>query len=122
LQEAYRRDVGVHITHAWGMTETSPVATVSVPMAVHDGLEASATDAVLNSQGRPLPGVELRIMGNDGREAPWDGETFGEIQVRGNWICSAYHKGEAADEKFADGWLRTGDVATIDRDGYVRIV
>jgi fatty-acyl-CoA synthase len=122
LQQAYHREVGVRITHAWGMTETSPIGTVAVPLAAHAELPADALDALLSTQGRVLPGMELRIMKSDGTEAPCDGETFGEIQARGNWVASAYYKNEAAAEKFMDGWLRTGDVATIDRDGYVRIV
>jgi fatty-acyl-CoA synthase len=122
LQQAYHREVGVRITHAWGMTETSPVGTVCAPLAAHAGLDPEALDALLSSQGRVLPGVEIRIVKEDGSEAPWDGETFGEIQVRGNWVAAGYYKGEDATSKFSDGWLRTGDVATIDRDGYVRIV
>jgi fatty-acyl-CoA synthase len=122
LQQAYHRELGVRIVHAWGMTETSPIGTVSIPLGAHAGLPPEALDALLSSQGRVLPGIEIRIVKEDGTEAPWDGETFGEIQARGNWVASAYYKGEAASEKFVDGWLRTGDVATIDRDGYVRIV
>jgi fatty-acyl-CoA synthase len=65
--------------------------------------------------------VEIRLVGEDGREAPWDGTAVGEIQVRGNWIAAAYYDDPGSAGKFADGWLRTGDVATIDADGYIRI-
>ncbi len=122
LQQAYKADVGVGITHAWGMTETSPIGSVCVPLAVHAGLAAEPLSRVLSSQGRVAPGVDVRIVRGDGTEAPWDGESFGEIQVRGNWIAAAYYKEEGGGEKFKDGWLCTGDVATIDADGYIRIV
>jgi fatty-acyl-CoA synthase len=68
-----------------------------------------------------VPGVEIRLMGDDGREVPWDGQAVGEIQVRGNWVAAAYYNDDTSAARFADGWLRTGDVATIDADGYVRI-
>jgi len=121
VQRAYHRTFGVRITHAWGMTETSPIGSISVPLAAHASLAPEALDHLLASQGRVPPGVEIRIVREDGSEAPWDGETFGEIEVRGNWIASSYYK-DPAPEKFPDGWLRTGDVATIDADGYIRIV
>jgi fatty-acyl-CoA synthase len=122
LQQAYKADVGVDITHAWGMTETSPIGSVCAPLACHAGLGAEPLGRVLASQGRVQPGVEIRIVRHDGSEAPWDGESFGEIQVRGNWIAAAYYKEEGGSEKFKDGWLLTGDVATIDADGFIRIV
>jgi fatty-acyl-CoA synthase len=121
LQQAYKADVGVAITHAWGMTETSPIGSVCVPLSCHAGLEAEPLGRVLASQGRVLPGTEIRLVRHDGSEAPWDGESFGEIQVRGNWIAAGYYK-DPGSERFKDGWLCTGDVATIDADGYVRIV
>ena len=68
-----------------------------------------------------MPGVDLRLADDSGKELPWDGESVGEIQVRGNWIAAAYYDDPTASEKFIDGWLRTGDVATVDRDGYIRI-
>ena len=121
LQRAYHRTFGIRVTQAWGMTETSPIGSVCVPLAAHAALEPEALDHVLASQGRVPPGVEIRIVREDGSQAPWDGETFGEIQVRGNWVAASYYK-DPAPEKFSDGWLRTGDVATIDAEGYLRIV
>jgi len=121
LQKAYHRDIGVRIIHAWGMTETNPLASLSHPMSKHSSLDDKALDQVLTSQGRVLPGVDIRIAGDDGQELPWDGETVGEIQVRGNWIAADYYNDPSGREKFMDGWLRTGDVATIDADGYIRI-
>jgi fatty-acyl-CoA synthase len=121
LQKAYRDEVGVDITQAWGMTETSPIGSVCTSLAAHGSGTSEQLAHVLNSQGRVAPGVEIRIVKDDGSEAPWDGETFGEIQVRGNWIAAAYYKDDSK-ERFKDGWLRTGDVATLDADGYIRIV
>jgi acyl-CoA synthetase (AMP-forming)/AMP-acid ligase II len=122
LQQAYAREVGVPLVHAWGMTEISPLGSVCHPLAAHAELPAGEREAVLTSQGRTIPGVEMRLVGEDGREVPWDGKTSGEIQVRGNWVASSYYKNEGSSDRFADGWLRTGDVATIDADGYIRIV
>jgi fatty-acyl-CoA synthase len=122
LQKAYHRDLGVRIVHAWGMTETSPLASICRPMAIHEGLEEVELDAILATQGRILPGVELRIAGEDGKALPWDGESVGEIQVRGNWIAASYYNDDTSAAKFAGDWLRTGDVATVDADGYIRIV
>jgi fatty-acyl-CoA synthase len=122
LQKVYYRDLGVRIVHAWGMTETSPLASICRPMAIHEGLGEAELDALLATQGRILPGVELRIAGEDGKALPWDGESVGEIQVRGNWIAASYYHDDTSAAKFADDWLRTGDVATVDADGYIRIV
>jgi len=122
LQKRYQDDVGVRIVHAWGMTETSPLASICRPLAVHQDLSASDLDQVLTSQGRILPGVELRLADDEGKELPWDGSTVGEIQVRGNWIADSYYNDDSSSEKFVAGWLRTGDVATVDSDGYIRIV
>jgi fatty-acyl-CoA synthase len=122
LQQAYHRDLGVRIVHAWGMTETSPLASICRPLAAHDGLGEVELDAILATQGRILPGVELRIAGDDGKALPWDGESVGEIQVRGSWIASAYYHDDTSAARFLDGWLRTGDVATVDADGYIHIV
>jgi fatty-acyl-CoA synthase len=121
LQQAYRAEIGVAITHAWGMTETSPIGSVCTSMAAHASGTPEQLAQVLNSQGRVAPGVEIRIVKEDGSEAPWDGESFGEIQVRGPWIVAAYYKDDS-HEQFKDGWLCTGDVATIDALGYIRIV
>jgi fatty-acyl-CoA synthase len=104
------------------MTETSPLASICRPMAAHQGLPEEELDQVLTSQGRILPGVEMRLADDAGKALPWDGEAVGEIQVRGNWIASDYYNDDSSSEKFVDGWLRTGDVATVDSDGYIRIV
>ncbi len=118
LIRAFDERHGVRIVQAWGMTETSPLASVCHPHAALEGDELFAARA---RQGRPLPLVEARIVGDDGEEAPWDGETTGELEVRGPWIASEYYEDPAGAEKFHDGWLRTGDIASLDADGSIRI-
>ena len=110
---------GIRLVHAWGMTETSPLATWCQPRSWHDGELLS----VRVTQGPPVPGVELRICDLDsGAELPWDGVAFGEIQVRGPWVCAGYHNGADPTRMTPDGWFRTGDVASVSPDGYVTIV
>ncbi|MDQ2786828.1 MAG: long-chain fatty acid--CoA ligase [Chloroflexota bacterium] len=111
---------GLRMVHAWGMTETSPLGTVSIPRSWQP--EAESLDIRLK-QGPPIPGVELRIADlATGAELPWDGVAFGEVQVRGPWIARGYHHNADPGKLTADGWFRTGDVATIDEDGFVAIV
>jgi fatty-acyl-CoA synthase len=111
LMRAFDERHGVQIVQAWGMTETSPLASV-----------AHGEDwATRSRQGRPLPLVETRLVGDDGAELPWDGETTGELEVRGPWIARAYYESDDGDEKFDDGWLRTGDIASIDEHGSIKI-
>jgi fatty-acyl-CoA synthase len=109
---------GVEIFHAWGMTETSPVATFSRPP---DGPHDDGYWDARAKQGRPLPWVELRLVGDDGAEVARDGEATGEIEVRGPWIAARYFNDESGEEKFDAGWLRTGDIASLDADGFVQI-
>ncbi len=123
LSEAYRTEVGLPILQAWGMTETSPLATVCRVRS-----DLSGDDDVLAEirakQGLPAPLVELRIADPEsGHELPWNDKASGEVQVRGPWIARKYYNDERGAGSFtADGWLRTGDVGTIDPDGYVRLV
>ncbi len=108
----------VRIFQAWGMTETSPVATYSRPR------EGEHDDAYWDDrakQGRALPWVELRLMGDDGKEVPWDGSSTGEIEVRGPWVAARYFDDDSDGEKFRAGWLRTGDIAAVDERGVVQI-
>ncbi len=117
LMKDFEERHGVRIFQAWGMTETSPVATYSRPR------EREHDDAYWDeraTQGRPLPWVELRLAGDDG-EVAWDGVSTGEIEVRGPWVASRYFADSSEDEKFATGWLRTGDIASVDERGNVHI-
>ena len=122
LIEGCERDLGVNVVHAWGMTEMSPLGTVSKLRRQHEALPASEQWDVKARQGMPLAGVELRIVGDDGAEMPWDGETMGELQARGPWVIRGYYRREPTSEHFtADGWFRTGDVGTMTPDGYLTI-
>jgi fatty-acyl-CoA synthase len=112
---------GIPILHAWGMTETSPVATVARPSSAHRAPEEQL--AARLTQGFVQPGVELRVMDlATNVELPWDGQSFGEVQVRGPWVASGYHHDADPDKTTPDGWLRTGDVAYVSPDGYVTLV
>jgi fatty-acyl-CoA synthase len=118
LMKDFKERHGVDIFHAWGMTETSPVATFSRPLG------GTCDDAYWDArakQGRPLPWVELRLMNDDGAEVAWDGDATGEIEVRGPWIAARYFNDGSEDDKFDSGWLRTGDIAAMEQDGCVQI-
>ena len=125
LIEAYEKELGVEVRHAWGMTEMSPTGTLSTLRRAHQNLSDTEKWQVKALQGRPVPGVEIRLVEekHSSDELPWDGETVGELQVRSPWTASRYYKTEPMPEHFtADGWLRTGDIATINPEGYVQIV
>src|SRR3954470_7030799 len=118
LMQAWEQKHGLRIIQAWGMTETSPLGSVARPPA---GLEGDEHWDYRNKAGRINPLVEARIVGDDGAALPWDGEATGELQVRGPWIARAYYNDPSGDDKFDDGWLRTGDIAAIDSHGFIRI-
>ncbi|WP_394620449.1 long-chain fatty acid--CoA ligase [Lentzea sp. JNUCC 0626] len=123
LSETYRATIGVPITHSWGMTEISPVGTIGGTRTQHDALPDGDQVAVRAAQGQPLPLVNLRIADVEtGVELPRDGKAIGELQVAGPWVAGGYFLVDAADRFTEDGWLRTGDLATIDAHGYVRLV
>jgi fatty-acyl-CoA synthase len=113
---------GIELIHAWGMTETSPLASLTrVPAALADKPEEARL--ITYKQGRIVPTVECRIVDVEaGKELPWDGKQFGELQVRGPYITGDYYHDPDAAEKFQDGWLRTGDVANIDANGFIQLV
>ena len=117
LIEAYQQRLGVRVVQGWGLTETSPVASLSFPpkhVPAGRAMDYRAT------AGRPLGGVEARVVDDEGKVLPRDGHATGEIEVRGPWVAAAYYK-DPAPEKFRDGWLRTGDVGRIDAGGYITI-
>jgi fatty-acyl-CoA synthase len=124
LSEAFREKLGIPMLHAWGMTETSPIATMSTPRSQHDAMTEAERADVRARQGQAVPLVELRLVDPEsGDELPWDDQHTGEIQAAGPWIAKEYYRGEGGGAQFTeDGWLRTGDVAAADRYGFVRLV
>jgi len=112
--------LGVQVVHAWGMTEMSPLGTACTPLARHAGLPQEAQRALLRKQGHAICGVDMKIVDDDGAELAWDGATYGHLLVKGPWVVSGYFRGEGGDV-LQDGWFPTGDVATIDADGYLAI-
>ena len=124
LSQAYLHEIGLPILQAWGMTETSPVATVAnIRSDLADETEEAQAE-LRATQGMPVPLVELRIVDPEsGDIRPWDGKASGEVQVRGPWIARKYYEDARGDAQFtSDGWLRTGDVGIVNPDGYVRLV
>ncbi|MCX6048838.1 MAG: long-chain fatty acid--CoA ligase [Chloroflexi bacterium] len=122
LIEGYEKDLGVNVIHAWGMTEMSPLGTVSILSSEQRALPDAEKWDIKAKQGYPIANVEMRIVNEVGEALPWDGTTMGELQVRGPWVIKSYFKVEPnADSFTADGWFRTGDVATISTDGYMTI-
>ncbi|WP_330630895.1 long-chain fatty acid--CoA ligase [Halocatena halophila] len=114
---------GVEVLHAWGMTEMAPIGTVSHAKAGLEDASAAQRRAKRAKQGLAVPGLEFRVIDDNGDEVPWDGEQFGELWVRGPWVTTEYFANESATaETFEDGWLKTGDVVTVDEDGYLEIV
>jgi fatty-acyl-CoA synthase len=120
MMSAFQEKYGVEVLHAWGMTELSPIGTVCTPKAKHGTFDASQRLGMQAKQGRAVYGVDMKIVGDDGSELPHDGKASGELLVRGPWVISAYFKGEGGNP-LVDGWFPTGDVSTIDADGYMQI-
>jgi fatty-acyl-CoA synthase len=116
---------GVQVLHAWGMTEMSPLGTAGTLKAKQEKLGKDERYALQGKQGRAIFGVDMRIVDESGAELPWDGKAFGDLQVRGPWVIGGYFKGEGGDPLVADGegrgWFPTGDVATLDAEGYMQI-
>ena len=119
--EAFQKEHGATVIHAWGMTEISPVGTVGTLKRKHDDLDFDARVDLQVKQGHGIYGVELRIIDEQGQKLPHDGKTFGELQVRGPWVVRSYFKGEGGDILDTEGWFSTGDVATLDPDGFMQI-
>jgi len=117
---AFRDDYGVEVLHAWGMTEMSPLGTLCTLKNRHLKLPVAEQLKIRLKQGRAIYGVDMKIVDSQGRDLPWDGKSFGDLLVRGPWILKEYFKGEGGDP-LVQGWFPTGDVATIDADGYMQI-
>ena len=120
MMDAFEDKYGVQVIHAWGMTELSPMGALGKLKGKHVKLDAKQRRALQAKQGRSLYGIDMKIVGENGEELPRDGGASGELMVRGPWVISTYFKGEGGDP-LVDGWFPTGDVATIDADGFMQI-
>jgi acyl-CoA synthetase (AMP-forming)/AMP-acid ligase II len=122
---SFQDEYGVQVLHAWGMTEMSPLGSAGTLKAKQEKLGKAERDALQGKQGRAIFGVDMRIVDESGAELPWDGKAFGDLQVRGPWVIERYFKGEGGDPLVKDaegrGWFPTGDVATLDAEGYMQI-
>lgn len=121
MVRTFEDDYHVHVIHAWGMTELSPLGTVCAFKAKHQQQTPEQRQAVQAKQGRAVFGVDMKIISPDGQELPCDGDHAGDLLVRGHWVVSRYFKQEAAESPLDNGWFPTGDVAKIDADGYMQI-
>jgi fatty-acyl-CoA synthase len=119
--ELYQKKYGIHIMLAWGMTEITPIGTVTSLKSHLESLPDGQRFDLMARHGLPLAGVDLRIVDAEGQELPWDGIAVGELQARGPWVTGSYYNDSRSPGSFMDGWLRTGDVATIDSEGYIQI-
>jgi len=121
--DTFEDTYGVRVLHAWGMTEMSPLGTLGTLKNKHLALPKEQQRKILQKQGRPIYGVDMRIVDSDGRDQPWDGKACGDLLVRGPWILDTYYKGASplVKDEEGRGWFPTGDVATIDPDGYMQI-
>jgi acyl-CoA synthetase (AMP-forming)/AMP-acid ligase II len=120
MMKTLRHKYGIEVVHAWGMTEMSPLGTCATLQAHHYDLPEERQQAMLEKQGHVIFGVDMKIVDDAGQELPWDGKTYGNLLVKGPWVIQEYYKGEGGDV-LEDGWFPTGDVATIDDDGYMQI-
>ncbi len=119
--EGFRDRYGITVHQGWGMTETSPLGTIFSLKPGMEELNQDEVAALQAKQGRGVFGIEMKIVDDDGRELPWDGVAFGALKVRGPWVCSGYFRLDQSPAHDADGWFDTGDVATIDPDGFMQI-
>jgi len=118
---AFNDQYNVEVLHAWGMTELSPLGTLCTLKNKHLEMSAQEKMKIRLKQGRGIFGIDMKIVGDDGKELPWDGKAYGDLLVKGPWVISEYFKGEGGGSPLVDGWFPTGDVATIDPDGYMQI-
>ena len=119
--EAFEKRHGLQVVHAWGMTETSPLGSISRLKSHQLALPEAERFDLRAKQGTPAVGVEIRAVNEEGREVAWDGEGLGELQVRGPWVAAGYYRDERSALSFDDGWFKTGDIVTIDAEGFIQI-
>ncbi|KQO37128.1 long-chain fatty acid--CoA ligase [Acidovorax sp. Leaf84] len=119
--EKFERLLGAFVIHAWGMSETSPLASIGTLLDKHRAIDLEQRFDLQAKQGRAIYGVDLEIFGEDGQPLPHDGKAFGDLKARGPWVASGYYRAEGGSVLDADGWFATGDVATLDADGFVQI-
>ncbi len=122
LIEAFEKTLGVQFIHGYGMTEAAPLTHLSVFKSYMADWEADRRYAVKAKQGLLVPGLEMRVVGQEGTDVSWDGQTMGEVWLRGPWIADEYYNDSRSAETFVDGWYRTGDIAAVDGEGYLIIV
>jgi fatty-acyl-CoA synthase len=120
MMRTFQDKYGVSVLHAWGMTEMSPLGSVSTLKYKHKAWPAQQQNELLYKQGRVMYGVDMKIIGDGDKELPWDGKAFGDLLVKGHWVLRDYYKATPGST-LRDGWFPTGDVATIDADGYMQI-
>ena len=119
--EKFETLFGAYVIHAWGMSETSPLASIGTLLDKHQGIDLQQRFDIQAKQGRAIYGVDIEIFGEDGKPLPHDGQAFGDLKARGPWVASGYYRAESDSVLDADGWFATGDVATLDADGFVQI-
>lgn len=120
--ETFARKYNVNVIHAWGMTETSPLGTTSRLRSDQESLSEDERLGLQTRQGSPVPGIHIRAIDEYGRPVPWNGQAYGELQVRGAWVIGSYYNDESTAEAFDEGWFKTGDVVTIDSQGSMLII
>ena len=118
--KAFNDQYGVEVLHAWGMTEMSPLGTLCTLKNKHDVLSVDEKMTIRLKQGRAIYGVDMKIVNDAGKELPWDGKTYGDLLVKGPWVVREYYKSDS-ENPLVGGWFPTGDVGTIDGDGYLQI-
>ena len=124
MMKTLQEDFGVEVIHAWGMTELSPLGTLSKLKSKHDGLDAESRQRLLEKQGRAIYGIDMAIVDEEGHAQPWDGKASGNLVVKGPWVIGSYfgiQRSPMVDVDGDPGWFPTGDVATIDADGFMQI-
>ncbi len=123
MMRTLQDDFGVEVIHAWGMTEMSPLGTLSKLTSRNEGVDVEAQRRILEKQGRAVFGVDMEIVDDDNKPLPWDGKASGNLVVRGPWVIESYYQGEGSPLVEVNGqlWFPTGDVASIDADGYMQI-